>query len=128
MAFRLPTFNILCNISAPGAPGVILIPGPPFRLAGQSCQLTYGQRTQVASASGTPTQGTLVLVMNLLLPALTDVRGPQDLASFDMVEVPAGSGRWYSVIGVDDIGKGFANEHRTASIYAAFGTWTPPYS
>jgi hypothetical protein len=67
------------------------------------------------------------MTMNLLLPAKTDVRGPQDVRSFDMVEVPAGSGRWYSVVFVDDIGRGFANEHRTAGIHAMVGQWVPPY-
>jgi hypothetical protein len=65
--------------------------------------------------------------MNLLLPPAVDVRGPQDTVSFDMVEVPAGSGRWYSVVGVDDIGKGFSNEHRTAAIFALAGSWVAPY-
>jgi hypothetical protein len=65
--------------------------------------------------------------MNLLVPALTDVRGPQDPVGPDMVEVPAGSGRWYQVVFVDDIAKGFSNEHRTASIFALYASWTPPY-
>jgi hypothetical protein len=65
--------------------------------------------------------------MNLLLPPFIDVRGPQDTVSFDMVEVPEGTGRWYQVTGVDDIGKGFDNEHRTASIYALVRGWTAPY-
>lgn len=127
MAFRLPTFNLLCNISIPGVPGTQVPAVAPYRLTNQACQLTYGQRSQVASASGTGNQGTLVLCMNLLLPPLTDIRGPQDVVSFDSVEVPAGSGRWYYVFGVDDIGKGFSNEHRSASIYAIAGTWAPPY-
>lgn len=67
------------------------------------------------------------MTMNLLLPKGVDVRGPQDTVSFDMAEVPAGSGRWYRVVGVDDVGKGFTNEHRTASLYALGGSWTAPY-
>lgn len=65
--------------------------------------------------------------MSLLLPLQTDIRGLQDTVSQDMVEVPAGSGRWYSVQIVDDIGKGYANEHRSASIFALPGGWTAPY-
>jgi hypothetical protein len=66
--------------------------------------------------------------MSLLLPPLSDVRGPQDSSGFtDVVEVPAGSGRYYGVAAVDDIGKGYSNEHRTASLYALPGTWLAPY-
>jgi hypothetical protein len=77
---------------------------------------------------GTNQVGVVTLTMNLLLPALVDIRGPQDTIGADQVEVPAGSGRWYSVVGVDDIGKGFANEHRSAALVAIFGTWPAPYS
>lgn len=66
--------------------------------------------------------------MNLLLPAGTDIRGPQDTGFADSVEVPAGSARWYGVYFVDDIGKGFANEHRTACIFAIPLSWPPPYA
>jgi hypothetical protein len=55
--------------------------------------------------------------MYLLLPALTDIRDlHQGGAQNDLVEVPAGSGRWYGVVLVDDVGKGFPNEHRYAQI------------
>lgn len=127
MAYRLPTFNLLCNVSQPDFANTIMIPSAPYRLESQACQLTYGRRVQVVSTGGTAQVGVLVMTMNLLLPALTDVRGPQDIRSFDMVEVPAGSARWYSVVAVDDIGKGFTNEHRSASIHAMAGVWVPPY-
>ena len=127
MAFKLPTFNLLCNISQPDVVDTPGIPDAPYRIVDQPCQLTYGKRVQVASTGGTAEVGVLVLTMNLLLPAKVDVRGPQDVVSFDMVEVPAGSGRWYRVYGVDDIGRGFSNEHRTASILALAKSWTPPY-
>jgi len=127
MGFRLPTFNLMCNISAPPVPNTPGIPTIPYRISNQLCQLTYGRRVNVASTGGTGVPGVPISLMSLLLPALADVRGPQDTVSFDMVEVPAGSGRWYTVAGVDDIGKGFANEHRTASIFALAGSWLAPY-
>lgn len=127
MGFRLPTFNLLCNLSQPDLANTVMVPSPPYRVAGQLCQLTYGRRVNVTSTGGTAQVGTLALTMNLLLPPLADVRGPQDIRSFDMAEVPAGSGRWYSVVAVDDIGKGFDNEHRSASIHAMEGQWVPPY-
>jgi hypothetical protein len=126
--FFLPTFNLTCNIVAPPTPGV---PAPgtlPYRLAGQVCALVYGQRVNVASTGGTASQGFPLFGMNLLLPPLTDIRGPQDTTTFDVVEVPAGSGRWYWCFGVDDIGKGWTNEHRTAGLLAIAASWVPPYA
>lgn len=127
MAYRLPAFNLLCNITAPvgGAGGTV--PVVPYRLVDVECQLTYGRRAQMSTTGGTSNVGVLAQTMNLLLPKLTDVRGPQDTGPADLVEVPSGSGRWYSVTFVDDIGKGFDNEHRTAGIYALAGVWVPPY-
>lgn len=52
-----------------------------------------------------------VLTM-LLIPALTDVRSRMQVADPDVLEIPSGSGRWYKAESVDDIGKGFPNEHR----------------
>ena len=127
MSYRLPTFNLLCNITQPDLAGNAAVPTPPYRLVDVDCQLTYGRRVSVAATGGTAQVGTIVTSMNLLLPEMTDVRGPQDTVSFDMVEVPAGTGRWYYVTFVDDIGKGFANEHRTAGIFALAGVWVPPY-
>jgi hypothetical protein len=45
------------------------------------------------------------------------------------VEVPAGSGRYYEVVQVDDAGKGFPNEHRIAGLIATvdLGMWPVPY-
>lgn len=127
MAYVLPSFNLLCNIYDSFALTLPVTPPGPPRLADQVCQLTYGRRVQVMSTGGTGSAGVPLQTMNLLLPPLTDVRGPQDSFERDVVECPSGSGRWYVVSFVDDIGKGFANEHRTASIVAVFGGWVAPY-
>jgi hypothetical protein len=53
----------------------------------------------------------------LLVPALTDIRDLNQNVPFnDIVEVPSGSGRWYGVAEVEDVGKGFPNEFRRAAI------------
>jgi len=54
--------------------------------------------------------------MSLLLPIATDIRFRDSALGqeADAVECPAGTGRFYIVIFVDDVGKGFANEHRQA--------------
>jgi hypothetical protein len=63
----------------------------------------------------------------LLLPALTDVRSAVQGVENDVIEVPAGSGRWYNVAGVDDVGKGFDNEYRIVSLrqISHFRDWIP---
>lgn len=127
MAFRLPTFNLLCTITSPDVANTPAIPTLTPRLTSVPCQLTYGHRVNVSTTGGTSLAGIPILVMNVLLPAETDIRGPQDTFSFDVVEIPEGTGRWYWVAGVDDIGKGFSNEHRTASILALEASWVAPY-
>jgi hypothetical protein len=114
-AYSLPTFNLTCRFQADP---------PPFgRGAAESlCNLAYGQRVNVASTGGTGEVGIPMILMTLLLPPLTDIRGPSppnsnpNGANFNgyYVEVVIGSGRIYQVVFVDDIGKGFANEHRVA--------------
>jgi hypothetical protein len=117
MAFTVPDFNITCNLWSFTAPP----PAAP-RAAAVPCNLAFGRRVQPsASAGGGQAQ--------LLLPAFTDVRdifnGP---GNQDIVEAPAGSGRFYVVDFVDDIGKGFANEHRVAVMAKTrlYGNWPVP--
>lgn len=130
MPYVLPTFNLICNIwtgtGTPGVPDQALPMGAP-RLSLVPCNLCYGRRVNVASTGGTYTAGIPLLAMNLLLPKLTDIRGAQDDTSNDVVECPSASGRFYWVTFVDDIGKGFSNEHRTAALLAIIGSWGAPY-
>jgi hypothetical protein len=126
--YTLPVFNLLCNIDVNAFGGV---PGPqpgPFRISLCPCNLAWGRRVTAMSTGGTGDAGVIVVTTQLLLPPLTDVRGPQDTVAADEVEVPAGSGRVYRVVAVDDIGKGFGNEHRVAVLYALGGDWLAPYS
>jgi len=117
MAFTVPTFNLLCNIWTAGM-------GPPAapRLANVACNLAWGRRVQ------TLTVGSGFVPMVLLLPAGTDVRFSRNATGPDTIECPAGTGRYYTVLAVDDLGKGFPNEHRGAAIEAitTFGLWPTP--
>lgn len=79
------------------------------------CNLTPGKRIFVAIPLTTASQKD-VITMELLLPKLTDIRSSWNGLQADLVEVPSGSKRFYGVNFVDDIGKGFANEHRLALI------------
>lgn len=118
MSFTTPTFNLLCDIyTGPWS-------GKSLRQADVTCNLAFGKRVNGFSEALDPFplgNGTNARV-TLLLPAGTDVRSfPLNPVS-DMVEVPKGTGRWYIVAFVDDIGKGFANEHRCAVLGQASQT------
>lgn len=131
MPYRLPTFNLLCNIGK----GDVLFDFWPVgkyvgapRIADQPCALVFGRRVNAPQLDAYLDGSTPKYLMSLLLPKLTDIRATQSADGFaDAVEVPAGSGRWYGVGAVDDIGKGYANEHRSALLVAIFKSWTVPY-
>lgn len=113
MPYIIPTFNLVCNVFDNGGGAVPPVGAP--RLS-PACALVYGRRVNVASTGGTTLVGVPLVTMCLLLPALTDVRGPLQAGGPDIVECPAASSRYYVVAFVDDIGKGYANEHRTATL------------
>lgn len=119
MAFSLPTFNLSCNIWRATNP----IGNPPDNVS--VCNLAWGKRVSTSLLGGPRVS---VVLMTLLLPPGTDIRDASTQALQDLVEVPAGSGRIYIVLGVDDIGKGFANEHRAAVIGkdTTYGYWPSP--
>lgn len=116
MSYQVPTFNLVVNVwRFPVVPPA----GHSFQLTGN---LAYSRRVHPipgdASASG----------MALLLPAGSDIRSPVVVIGPDVVEAPAGTGRYYSVLSVDDIGKGFSNEHRCAVLIpiTTYGRWPGP--
>jgi len=109
MPDRLQTWYALGNLVA-SRPDADPIPSP--------SGTTLAQRITSATYFGR--------FLTLLVPKLTDIR-PPGLSSGtnvwgDLVEVPAGSSRWYMVIQVDDVGKGFPNEHRFAYLLPLFNS------
>jgi hypothetical protein len=107
MAFSLPVFNLTCEIFT----------GPYLARVSRLttlCNLAWGRRIQLSPGAWGGAVDDVSPAMTLLLPALTDVRDGSNAGGPDMIECPQASGRWYLVVGVDDIGKGFANEHRAA--------------
>lgn len=121
MAFVLPTFNTTCNIwhlsiNVAAPPDEVDIP----------CQLRAPSASYIGLLQPSASQ---VVCMCILLPPLTDIR---DLnigggTSTDTVEVPAGTGRYYRVSNVDDIAKGFPNEHRFAILFKVLALpWPTP--
>lgn len=115
MAYVLPTFNLVCNVH-----GVVAGVNA-FRLA-SDCNLAIGRRSSFPFGSGANFPGIADgWAPTLLLPAATDIRDGSCGGLCDIVEVPAGTGRWYLVSGVDDYGKGFPNEHRFATLVKTWG-------
>lgn len=110
MAFTVPEFPLSCNVWRNSHTWQTV---PPDVVS--DCNLAYGRRVSSSSTDALAANEAGVLMM-LLLPPLTDIRDLKCSAVEDLVEVPAGSGRIYRVCDVDDIGKGFPNEHRCALI------------
>lgn len=114
--FTLPTFNLTVNVwTAPAAPPA----APTFNVA---CQLR-GQGNRSSGQDSTLTSRPFLWL--LLVPKLTDLRDGYTALGADIVECPAGSGRYYDVEAVDDVAKGFLNEYRLAVIRKR-GTWAVP--
>ncbi len=110
MAFRLPEFPITCDVYT----------GPWLTKVFRStidCNLAQGRRGTVLPDEEITTSVQKTGPMYVLFPPLADVRSlVQGIPHNDLLELPSGSGRWYIVLYVDDVAKGFANEHRYAMI------------
>jgi len=126
MSFSVPTFNLDVNIWRHSSS----VSSPPDVVARGN--LAWGRRIAPATG-GTGNFG--ITSMTLLIPMRTDIRQGTLTTSTvgDYVEVPAGTGRYYGVVFVDDIGRGFPNEHRAALLVSAMNLgsvllyWPTPY-
>jgi hypothetical protein len=117
MGFIVPQMPLKANVwSTPTSPPV----GAP-RIANLDCNLAWGRRVGVPSTGGTGALGVVLMTMTLLVPKGTDLRSDPDRGvAADLVEVPAGTARYYWVAFVDDLGRGFPNEHRGAILVPVF--------
>lgn len=118
MTYRIPDMALSVNVwHGGGGP-----PSPPdLSVLGN---LSIGRR--VFATTGIPNDVTPdTVVVKLLIPALTDIRDAYCSTGADTVEVPAGSGRLYTVKQVDDVGKGYVNEYRFA-IISKISPWPTP--
>lgn len=115
MAFVVPTFNLNMDIFTPQL-GTLAPPTVP-RLS-VLCNLTPGRRVVLAELEAATNQGFQGQgAMFALVPAGTDIRDAFCAqAAGDFVQVPAGSNRWYMVVWVDDVAKGFSNEYRLVAL------------
>jgi len=117
MPFQLPNFNSIVAVYRAINPP----PAAPEFLA--PCQLRYPGRGPQDLFPGPLPQW--FLCMQLLVNKTVDLRDPYSPSGQDIVEVPAGSGRIYKVMLVDQVALGFTNEYRIAWI-AKVAPWPEP--
>jgi len=120
MGFSIPQFPLICNIFTAGD----------FTVAARQqspCNLQMGVKRQTGLPNQAPVLADSAATMYLLLPATTDIRDSLNASSFDGVECPAGSGRYYFVNFVDDVAKGFLNEYRAAFMSKINGPGGAPW-
>lgn len=115
----IPEFNLSVNLNY-GTDGI------PMTLIRATIigQLRYGDKVIMPKPPDI-TSWIQPSAMFLLCPKLTDIHGQRPGFGPDNVEVPAGSGRYYRVMFVDDWAKGFPNEYRIALILA-YADWPSP--
>lgn len=114
MAFNPPTFNLTCNVWH----GTSLHPGVlPADITGLACALQHAKKNaydmSLAELEGLPLW---TMLTYLLVPAGSDIRDQSTATGSDVIECPAGSGRFYMTTNVDDVAKGYPNEYRIAPL------------
>lgn len=112
--YVLPTFNLAADVRTAG----VFVGAPRLTV---NVNLSPGNQVMVPSAVLVGTG----IYMQVRVAVGTDVRDSFNATGEDSIEVPAGSGRFYLCRFVDDIGKGFANEHRLVLCQKA-STWPTP--
>jgi hypothetical protein len=122
MAYTVPQMPLEVNVW-----NLITPPGPP-PYGPPSFTTKAALRAMFTAQAIEITFFNFTCFMSLSVPAYTDLRpwgaeGGWTGATGSMVEVPAGTGRYYQVQCVDDVAKGFPNEYRFAILtqgYRAF--------
>jgi len=117
MPYITPNFNLTANVWRAGN----AVGNPPDLVTDAQLRHTGKLTTPVDARTSY-----LEPMMALLVPAGTDLRSPYQGWGPDNVEIPAGSGRYYICIGVDDVGKGFTNEHRCGYLMKNTPLWPSP--
>jgi hypothetical protein len=109
MAFRVPNFNLTCNVWH----AQLLPPVGPPDIAALPCQLAADHIIEqpIGVIANTVIHGMFIRVA-----ARTDLRGRSSTTGPDTIECPAGTGRYYSAAVVDDVARGFPNEYRSAFV------------
>lgn len=112
MAFQPPAFVLSVNLwRNAGVGGLYVAPNLVFNAA-----LSCGRRVTEKNVTGATPSVASTQMVELLCPKGTDVRSTWNNVANDLVEVPAGSKRFYDIWWVDDVGKGFSNEYRLCTM------------
>jgi len=117
MSFSVPTFNLVCQLYTSGELGLLRVTTP--------CNLAFGRRVNAGFPVPSEPAGIPTVYMQLLLPPLTDIRSYSSSTGADLVYLVGDTSRAYTVTFVDDIGKGFVNEHRFALLLQLSWRSTP---
>jgi hypothetical protein len=110
MAFILPTFPLECDVWHAYDPAVSFYAAPDVIKV--KCNLSPGRRVMTGYAHLVPVNDYFVFPMEVLFQPGEDIRSFNNAVIPDLIELPFGTGRFYIISYVDDIAKGFANEHR----------------
>lgn len=117
--YRLPTFNTTVNLWRSG----VDVTDPPDVIFDGN--FAWDRRSH-SDGVDPDNLAAYVPLMTLLCPTGTDIRGYIDNAGLpDTAEIPAASGRYYTVHYVDFIGCQFPNEHLGAEVFMNFGHAPP---
>lgn len=108
MKHNLPRFPSLANIWRAGN----AVTNPPDLTTPAELHLT----TQTGIVTTVTTSRRELLQRMIYLPKRTDVRPDWAAGQGDNIELPAGSGRYYLAVDVDDIARDFPNEFRVAAV------------
>lgn len=122
-SFNMPVFNLAAFIWHNFGTNVDHRPPPDLEV---NVNLANGRVAHLPVwTAAPPAIQALSMSSSVLLPKLTDIRDNSCSNGPDVIEIPKNSGRFYWVSYVDDIAKGFDNEHRWAVVQKIFtyGRW-----
>jgi len=111
MPYRLPDFNLLCNVWH-GKEGLPDIAGVDPDIENQPCGLRFprGHIQELIYFKDDPPDEKAYYYMHLMVPMGTELLTTTDATFGDIVEVEAGSQRYYRVMYFDRVAYGHPNE------------------
>jgi hypothetical protein len=130
VVYSPPSLNLTCNVFTGTATNFPVAPAAftaAPRRASLPCALTFPPQPIMCDIPISGTFPWCFFFSMLLVAKHVDLRSFATTGGVpDGIECPAGSGRYYSVGGIEDRGKGYSNEHRVALILPLFGAWPIP--
>jgi hypothetical protein len=118
MGFRTPAMPLILNVWRNNGVGGAY-PAPDLSIP---AGLSVGRRV---SMPRTTAAGSVFSAIDreIFTPLRSDIRGLWNGVGQDLLELPAGSKRFYQVQDVEDVGRGFLNEYRLViALYLTNGT------